>query len=401
MLLLWEIKFHILRMPVRTLITACVAALLACGMALYLRNIQVTEETLDNMAEQMPVQVHITNRDGSSSVNLRIKSKDFDALAACDVRDILCTSAFSCVLKSVNGQSFHASMRVHGANAIAALDGPAAGDFTFWDGWDESFLQGDQPVCAVEKSFAQKNGLQLGDRLDVDLSSIGGPVLDSIGRHQFTVVALYQDDTQSSWNACAPIAWLRGATEATVDRHGKPTPFFYNSASAYLRTPREMNAFKDAMYEWGFRQRSPLQDVQTLGDALSIDDEMYIKASSEMVENLGLYRAFLPPFFGLIVLSVTLVTFLSLRSSRQQIAIASSLGRQKLLNAAAPFFGTVTVQALGCLAALIVMSLTIGLIPLLAGITLGFFMLCAAGGTALALAFLFRFDAMELLTKTD
>lgn len=406
MLLLLEIKRHILRTPARTAITACVAALLVCGMAFYLRNIQVTQDTLDHLAGQMPVQVRVTNRNGSSSINLLIASEDFDALIAQDVRDAMCTSSFSCLLKSVDGQPANNLMRVHAANVIAALDGPIPDSFTFLDGWDESFLQADEPVCAVESSYAEKNGLKLGSKVEAELFSLHwgniGMESNSINMHELTVVAVYDEDNYgNSWNATAPIGWLRRETEAAVDRYGDPIPFFYDSASAYLADPQEMNVFKDAMYEHGFRQRSPLPDRQTLGDTLSMDDEMYIKASADLVENLELYKIFLVPFFGLVVLTVALITFLSLRSCRVNIAIASSLGRQKLLNAAAPFFSTVSVQAIGCVLSLALMSLTVGMVPFLAGMLLGSFMLCAAGGTALALVFLFRFDTLALLTKTD
>lgn len=98
---------------------------------------------------------------------------------------------------------------------------------------------------------------------------------------------------------------------------------------------------------------------------------------------------------------IALITFLSLRSYRRDIAIASSLGRPKLLNAAVPFFSTLIVQALGCFLALSVIGLTVGMAPSLAGIIMCTFMLCAAAGTALAILFLFRFDTLALLTKTD
>lgn len=406
MLLFLEIKRHILRTPARTLITACTAALLVCGMALYLRNIQVTQETLDELAVQMPVQVRITNRDVSSSTNLRIESDDFDALTAQNVRDVLCTSTFSFILKSVDARPAKDSMRVHAANAIAALNGPKPDSFTYLDGWDESFLQADEPVCAVESSFAKRNGLEPGSQVDAEIFSLYwgtlGMDMTSLNRHEFTVVAIYDDNSaQKGWNATVPIDWLRGVTDTTVSRYGDPIPFFYDSASAYISDLRDLNTFKYAMQEHGFRQTSPLPDRQTLGDALSIDDEMYIKASADLIDNLELYGFFTLPFFGLIILTVALITFLTLRSCRLDIAIASSLGRQKLLNAAAPFFSTVAVQAAGCLLALVIMSLATGLMPSFAGLILGSFMLCAMGGTALALCFLFRFDTLALLTKTD
>lgn len=406
MLLLLEIKRHILRAPGRTVITALAAALLVCGMALYTRNIQVTQDTLDQLKEQMPVKVTVTSRDGSRTVSLSITSEDFDALTAQDVRDVLCTSPFSFSVKSVDGRSAEGSMHVHAANAIAALDGPSPQDFAYLEGWDESFLLADAPVCAVERSFAQENGIEPGSRLEAELFSMsrasGGIELTSVGRQELTVVALYKDSPAlGNWDAAVPIGWLRGITESAVNRYGDPIPFCYDSASMYLADPQKMNVFKDAMNEQGFRQQSPLPDKQTIGDTLLIDDEMYIKTSADLVESLELYRTFMLPFFGLIMLTVALISFLTLRSSRRHIAIASSLGRQKLLNAAAPFFGTVAVQALGCAAALPAMCLAAGLLPASAGIVLGAFTLCAMGGTALALVFLFRFDALELLTKVD
>ena len=410
MLLLYEIKCHILRAPARTLITACIAALLVCGMAFYLRNIQVTQETLDDLAVQMPVQVRITNRDGSASNNLRIKAEDYDALAAQNVRDVLCSSVFNFALEAVDGHSANDSMRVCACNSIAALNGLAQENFIYQDGWDVDFLQTDEPVCAVERSFAKKSGIELGSRVKAELFllywSTVGMDSSSIGVHEMTVVAVYDAETnENGWNACAPIGWLRGKTGSAADRDGQPIPFFYDSVSACLANPLEMNAFKDAMNEHGFLQRKPLSEEmiyeRNLGNVLSMDDEMYIKTSADLVDNLELYNTFMLPFFGLIVLIICLITFILLRSYRRHIAIASSLGRQKLLNAAAPFFGTVIVQALGCISALLLLALTGALTPSSAGIILSSFMLCAAGGTALALAFLFRFDVLTLLTKTD
>lgn len=156
---------------------------------------------------------------------------------------------------------------------------------------------------------------------------------------------------QGGWNACAPIGWLRSVTEAATDSEGKPVKFYYDSASAYIKSPRELNKFKAGMNERGIYEMSPIRRRDSsllIGDTLSADDEMYIKNSSELIENLVTYSSFQLPFFGVVVTIIALITFLSLRSYRRDIAIASSLGRQKLLNAAVPFFSTLIVQALGC-----------------------------------------------------
>lgn len=413
MLLLLEIKRNILRTPTRTLITACLAALLVCSVAFYLRNIQVTQETLDELSVQMPVQVRVITPDGSSSKNLRIETQTFDAMASQDVRDVLCTSAFSFSLQSVDGRPAASSMSVHAANAIAALEDPEPESFTYLDGWDEGFLLADEPVCAIESSFAGEHGIGLGSDILASVCTISREgyaeelEVTEVAVPHITVVAIYetkQTQIQGGWNACAPVEWLRGITESAYDSDGEPVKFYYDSASAVLRNPRELNQFKAAVNEKGLYEMSPLRrkdSSRMIGDTLSVDDEMYIKTSSELIENLAIYESFMFPFFGVVVTIIALITFLSLRSYRLDIAIASSLGRQKLLNAAAPFFSTMIVQALGCVPALAVMGLTLGLEPSLAGIIMGSFMLCAAVGTGLALVFLFRFDTLALLTKTD
>ena len=82
-------------------------------------------------------------------------------------------------------------------------------------------------------------------------------------------------------------------------------------------------------------------------------------------------------------------------------SITSSLGRPKFLNAAAHFCSTVLVQFTGCLMAMLILSLALDLPPWQAGLVIGAFSMCAAGGTALALLFLFRFDTLTLLTKEE
>ena len=127
MLLPWEIKCNITRAPARSILIACVSALMVCGMALYLRNIQVTEEALDNLARQMPVTVRVTNRDGYLHEGLRIQARDVDHLLESGVRDPVYT-ATEFTAEPVGS--------IYGTNTLDSLNGS---DFTFMDGWDESW----------------------------------------------------------------------------------------------------------------------------------------------------------------------------------------------------------------------------------------------------------------------
>lgn len=395
MLLPWEIKCNITRAPVRSILIACVSALIVCGMALYLRNIQVTEDALDDLGQQYPVTVRVTNQDGSLHESLCIYGKDVDYLLESGVRDPIYTAT-----------TFTAERigSIHGTNTLDSLDDLSGSDFTFLDGWDESFLASRKPVIALREDVALENGWQPGDKLHLEFSmlnrmsttSTGEPEIKKFGGYSVTLVAVFPGKPDTV-EAVMPVDWLRGIADITL-LEGE---FKYDSFYAVIDEPRELNAYKDAAEEWGFYERSAVAAPDLWGDTLSMEDEMYIKTSGELRESLDMYRTFLLPFFGLVTSIMAMVTFLALRSSRRQIAIASSLGRQKFRNAAAHFCSAMIVQLTGCILAILTLTLTLAMLPRLAGITIAAFSLCALCGTALALVLLFRFDTLTLLTKDD
>lgn len=141
--------------------------------------------------------------------------------------------------------------------------------------------------------------------------------------------------------------------------------------------------------------------VRVVSRSGSRQDGLFIKTAGELKQNLEVFDSFLLPFFGLIIGMITLVTFLVLRGSRREMAIASSLGRQKSMNAASQFFGAIIAELAGCAVALPVMCLAVDLLPLTAVAVAGVYMACACVGTGIALWFILRFDTLALLTKVD
>lgn len=395
MLLPWEIKCNITRAPMRSVLIACVSALIVCGMALYLRNIQVTEDALDDLEQRYPVAVRVTNRDGSLHDSLCILGKDVDYLLESGVRNPVYT-ATTFTAEPVGS--------IYGTNTLRSLEDLSGADFTFLESWDESFPNSRKPVIALREDIASKNGWQLGDKFRLEFSmldrmantSSGEPEIKIIGGYSVTLVAVFPGEPDTV-EAIMPVDWLRSIADITL-LEGE---FKYDSFDGVIEEPRELNAYKDEAEEWGFYQRSAVADPGIEGNALSIEDEMYIKTSGEMRESLALYRTFLLPFFGMVASIMAMVTFLTLRSSRRQIAITSSLGRPKFYNAAAHFCSAMIVQLTGCLLATLTLNLILDLRPRLAGITIAAFSLCALGGTVLALVFLFHFDTLTLLTKDD
>ena len=60
-----------------------------------------------------------------------------------------------------------------------------------------------------------------------------------------------------------------------------------------------------------------------------VDDQLFIETAEKLEQNLKVLRWFLAPFFALVIVLVTLVTFLLLRSTRRDMAISLSLGGRR------------------------------------------------------------------------
>lgn len=400
MFLLTEIKYRLLRARSRTALLLCVAALLVGSMAFYLGNIQANQSALDGLAQNLPVTARVVSLSGSKQTGLRIDTARHDALAAAEVHDVLISTTYSGARMEAirNADPFlGGDTVVKGVNNPRALLDVDPEAFVYGDGWDESLFQGSEAVCLASEGLLEAEGLEVGGEITIPLYSILYGTRENgfypVGEHTMTVAGSYQGGGMG--DLFVPIQWLREITEAV------PETFSYESMSVVLDDPMKLNGFKAALADMGFME--PLEGADDIftGAAISVEDEMFIKTAGELQENLQVFNSFLLPFFALIIGMITLVTFLILRGSRKEMAIASSLGRQKILNAASHFFGAVIAEGFGCVLAFPVMRMLIG-IPLGASFTIvGMYLACACVGTALALVALLRFDTLALLTKVD
>lgn len=177
-------------------------------MAMYLRNIQVTEDTLNDLARQKPVTVRITNRDGSLHENLCIYGKDVDYLLQSGVRDPVYIA-----------DTFQAGGigDIHGTNTLDTLEGLSGPDFTFLDGWDETFPDSRKPVIALREDIASENGWQPGDRVyrEFSMRNRMWDTIKNVGGYSVTLIAVFLGDTNTV-RAVMPVDWLRPRNGASA-----------------------------------------------------------------------------------------------------------------------------------------------------------------------------------------
>lgn len=405
MVILKEMNYIVFRNRGRTALSVCIAALLVCCMSFYLGSIQTAESAEENLAQVIPVTAQVVSRSGARTVGFEIDENHFANLMKADIKDAVYTAS-ACA----NFQEQYRAEDVQGADTsvtavsgLSALVGVTEESIAFENGYDLSFLENAEPLCVVSQSYAAQYGLNSGDTLSmpfyVTRYNDDGFSLryEHLGMQGVKIIGVYADSASGSAVPCSMIVsvpWLQTVVKENNLR------FYYSSFRCALRDPMKLNDFKDAMRA-GFAKPDPNALDERHGDTLVVDDQLFIETAEKLEQNLKVLRWFLAPFFALVIVLVTLVTFLLLRSTRRDMAISLSLGRPKILSGCACFFGMLIANVCGCAVAVPILLCTAGLALGQILTICGLYLASSCVGVLLALILLLRFDALELLTKID
>lgn len=397
MLMFVQVKYQ-LRSRGRSVLVLCIAALLAACMAFYVGNIGVNKAALQSLSDSVPVTVRITSRNGAKTAGLNIEAKPFDHLTEAGVHDVRCTAvAAGAFSPEVRAQEMFlgGDTIVRAGNSLEALE-LSADNLHFADGQNAAFLSGDSAQCVIGEDYAERTGLHPGDTLSLEIytvrQSMNGTIYQMIGDVALEIIGTHS--APGGVDVILPVNFLRTEAETAG------VSFLYDSCSALVDDSTHLKGFKAEMQKY-FMDINPSAEDPNAGDALSVEDELFVKTASRLRQNIALFQSMLVPFFALIIGLVALTTFLTMRSTRRDMAIARSLGVSKWRCAAPNFISTVLLDMLGCAVILPILSAALHIPTLSAHAIFGLFTLCAALGTAAALLCLLRFDTLTLLTQVD
>lgn len=392
-----QVKYQ-LRSRGRSVLVLCIAALLAACMAFYVGNIGVNKAALQSLSDSVPVTVRITSRNGAKTAGLNIETKPFDHLTEAGVHDMRCTAvAAGAFSPEVRAQEMFlgGDTIVRAGNSLEALE-LSADNLHFADGQSAAFLSGDSAQCVIGEDYAERTGLHPGDTLSLEIytvrQSMNGTIYQMIGNVALEIIGTHS--APGGADVILPVNFLRTEAETAG------VSFLYDSCSALVDDSTHLKDFKAEMQKY-FMDINPSAEDPNAGDALSVEDELFVKTASRLRQNIALFQSMLVPFFALIIGLVVLTTFLTMRSTRRDMAIARSLGVSKWRCAAPNFISTVLLDMLGCAVILPILSAALHIPTLSALVIFGLFTLCVALGTAAALLCLLRFDTLTLLTQVD
>lgn len=397
MLMFVQVKYQ-LRSRGRSVLVLCIAALLAACMAFYVGNIGVNKAALQSLSDSVPVTVRITSRNGAKTAGLNIETKPFDHLTEAGVHDVRCTAvAAGTFSPEVRAQEMFlgGDTIVRAGNSFEALE-LSADNLHFADGQSAAFLSGDSAQCVIGEDYAERTGLHPGDTLSLEIytvrQSMNGTIYQMIGDVALEIIGTHS--APGGADVILPVNFLRTEAETAG------VSFLYDSCSALVDDSTHLKDFKAEMQKYFMDINLSAEDPNA-GDALSVEDELFVKTASRLRQNIALFQSMLVPFFALIIGLVALTTFLTMRSTRRDMAIARSLGVSKWRCAAPNFISIVLLDMLGCAVILPILSAALHIPTLSALVIFGLFTLCVALGTAAALLCLLRFDTLTLLTQVD
>ena len=392
-----QVKYQ-LRSCGRSVLVLCIAALLAACMAFYVGNIGVNKAALQSLSDSVPVTVRITSRNGAKTAGLNIEAKPFDHLTEAGVHDVRYTAvAAGAFSPEVRAQEMFlgGDTIVRAGNSLEALE-LSADNLHFADGQSAAFLSGDSAQCVIGEDYAERTGLHPGDTLSLEIytvrQSMNGTIYQMIGDAALEIIGTHS--APGGADVILPVNFLRTEAETAG------VSFLYDSCSALVDDSTHLKDFKAEMQKYFMDINLSAEDPNA-GDALSVEDELFVKTVSRLRQNIALFQSMLMPFFALIIGLVVLTTFLTMRSTRRDMAISLSLGRPKILSGCACFFGMLIANVCGCAVAVPILLCTAGLALGQILTICGLYLASSCVGVLLALILLLRFDALELLTKID
>lgn len=404
MFTLEETFLQLSRNRARTIILLLATSLLAGCMAFYLGNLRANQEAFERLSEVTEIEVDITCGSGAmnSGLNITPQSKE-KFMSSPYLENFLYSSravgTFSLEARSKEpeGDTFY-DVDFGCINTLGAIYS-ADYVFDFMDGYDESFLAGDESWAVILDTFAEKTGIVPGGQLTFpvythvynDDNSIR---YELIGDLTLTVIGLYHSDIYPK-TMIVPVEWLHKECET------RGVDFYYNNVGATLKDTRQINQFKHSIPDIPFLEPDPESSDLHSGATICVNDEEYINRAEVFTQNIMLFQRFRVPFFVLAIGLIILAIFLIMRSFRQDMAIACSLGRPKFLSALSCFLAAFFSELVGC-------AIVFPAMVFFAGVSVtgslgvcGVFLLCSCMGNVAALAMILRFDTFTLLTAAE
>lgn len=350
---------NIFRYKTKSVITLAVSVALSIFLLLFACNLTSSQQRLDGLDEEMPVDLYVTSVSGNKNKNLTIDTDIIDKINTTGMVepirytgrmlylsqkyiDEMLTPYGIPVESSVNPSNSHMVL-FHSDDALLKEQN-GADEIKYMEGYDSSMFGLDEDIVLIKKSLFEELGIKLGEEYDIRLFNLqyrgvasgrmsGGMdyfKIYSAGEKRIKVVGTYETYEDAAEAKRAEIdmfmpyaSMYRYAEEARVNPW--PTMAWFR-----VKEPRQLNLLKEKLAELEIPQADKKKTSSgVFGTTVALTDSVYIGTAEPLQRNLSLMKTVYPLVLVGVVLISFLASYLLMQSRKKELAIMRSLGISK------------------------------------------------------------------------
>lgn len=397
------------RHTAKSAIAVLVCLFIVAFLLIYIGSLQANRRQRENIPGVMPIEAWMSNLNGSLSVGLLIPERYVVGFEESGhVKDLAYNVLLVAAIGKVSEEEEKTLTRfeeVVGINDYIAYPALSPENITFIDGESRAFILTDQAYCIADENFMEEKGLKLGDSVLFTLYYHTYP-FDSfdltyrrLGEYTLRIVGAYPTALDSGEllppDIILPMKWLRKTFERA------DVLFNANMARFKVADPLSLNEFKAEMKAMNLLPVNAQTKHSHRGEALTVNDETFVRAMSSANDNIALMEAFLPFVFTAIIVLGYIVSYLLTNGRKQEIAVMRSLGVSRRGCFALLFLENAMLGLLGSALGVLGTAWTLRLNSIETGAITLLFLACYLLGTAAALYRMGRFSVMVALTALE
>ena len=409
MFIIHLIRKNVVKHWKKSILSVLISLAIILFLLLYLQNIESNQAQLLKIEQTIPVTGWVSSIDGSQEVGLEIGfDKVHQVLDTNLITDAVITAqAYARETDATElDRMIPPPIIIIGANTFSAFTAFSTEDVTFTSSYDESFLTGNEEVCVLRDTYLQERNLMLGEEFELEMYApkYNDQVSSSftyewMGVRRLKIIGRYTAGTNILSGDLPYIITPMSYIEYIYDgSREKPKA---SSMRFTLKEPLRINEFKSAMLQIGFVSVNISGGASHIGKALSMNDQTFILAATQLKESLTMLKSLAPLIFIIVAVIGFIASYLLMQSRRNELAIMRSLGTGKKRCFIIIFLESLMLALIGSILGMVVALIIVEVSPLMTVVILVSFLITYLLGTAVALFLLNRFSVMAILTKTD
>lgn len=399
---------NIWRFKIKSILTILICVFIISLLNVYWGNIESSRKQLNDLADTMPIYCRISNLVGSKVAGLDIAEVTIDNLQSSSyVKDLVYTVRLMAGEGefSIDEWKENLNISVMALNSIQGLEGIDKDKITLKEGINLDFLKTTENHCVVSKRCMEEHQWKIGDTVPLNLfyyfhKNEYSLKIEPLDIASFEIVGSMEYAPYDGSGYLPPEMLLPVEAVRNIYR-SRGIPFSADSAFFYLADPLQLNEFKAEMKEFRLLQQSSSAKENDKGQALSVNDSVFITAANRLRQGMDTLLDFLPMVLILVIFIGYITSYLLVHSRKKDFFIMRSLGlhhREAFLI----FFMEQLILALcgALIQSVLSMIFITHNVSMLFIVDFGF-IICFMMGEVIAVRKLGRGNVMEALSQND